>query len=465
MPQRPKPLDDSASLEAWFGVELRNWRVQRGLTQDRLGEMAQVSGDLIGKIEKAQRRCPDAIVARLDEVLSAGGALIRLWRRVQAENSASPADADNTSSARSVVVHPASSPGGQRRHPAWEGNALQRFFERWDLLMRRREFISAGGMSALGLLAVDTGAWTEPPISEDAVRLRAQMTNHYRQLDNMLGSASVFRQAQEHHRQLVSWQRGADVFERGMLSSLVADSGSLMAWLHTDQAQYGEAALCYRQAAEASAEAGDIGMYAYLLSRMARILNECGLPNEALTFADTAELAAKDRVHPAIRSWLALTRAFAHASLGDDVACRRDIDRAAELLETPWDSEPPACIRFYDAAHLHKWTGYALIHLASHNPSHWRGARTALDESLGSWSSQLVRGTAEISAAYASVHIAHRDIEEAARWAARAYDVALRTASPRNLGRVKDVIAKLKPYARTRAVRDLNERLASGSRR
>ncbi|MFD0386270.1 helix-turn-helix domain-containing protein [Streptomyces stramineus] len=108
MPQRSKELDDSLSMHHWFGVEVRNWRRVRDLKLPALGAKVGVSGDLIGKIEKADRKCPRALVAPLDDALGAGGALVRLWRRVEEADARDRADADNrqTADADSEAVQP-----------------------------------------------------------------------------------------------------------------------------------------------------------------------------------------------------------------------------------------------------------------------------------------------------------------------------------------------------------------------
>jgi transcriptional regulator with XRE-family HTH domain len=78
MGNRPRALDPHASPAALFGVELRAMRTARGWTMARLGLAVHVSPDLIGKIEKADRRALPELVARLDDVLDAGGRLVAL---------------------------------------------------------------------------------------------------------------------------------------------------------------------------------------------------------------------------------------------------------------------------------------------------------------------------------------------------------------------------------------------------
>ncbi len=78
MANRMRSLDPQASPAALFGAELRALRLARGLSLARLGKLVHVSGDLLGKLEKAERRPQPDLVDRLDRALDAGGLLDRL---------------------------------------------------------------------------------------------------------------------------------------------------------------------------------------------------------------------------------------------------------------------------------------------------------------------------------------------------------------------------------------------------
>lgn len=71
---------DRSALDR-FGYELRRWRKARGLSQDRLGTLVHVSGDLIYRIELGQRRPARDLAHRCDQALDTGEALLRLWTR------------------------------------------------------------------------------------------------------------------------------------------------------------------------------------------------------------------------------------------------------------------------------------------------------------------------------------------------------------------------------------------------
>ncbi|MBK7624161.1 MAG: helix-turn-helix transcriptional regulator [Kineosporiaceae bacterium] len=82
MPQPPRALNPAASPLAAFGAAVRERRVAARLSQRQLGGVIHVSGALIGKLEKAERR-PDADLVRgLDLALEAGGTLWAAYSRL-----------------------------------------------------------------------------------------------------------------------------------------------------------------------------------------------------------------------------------------------------------------------------------------------------------------------------------------------------------------------------------------------
>jgi transcriptional regulator with XRE-family HTH domain len=75
----PRELDPSASVLAFFGSELRRLRLAAGLSQERLGEIVNYTGALVGLIETASRTPSRDFTERCDGALGAEGALTRLW--------------------------------------------------------------------------------------------------------------------------------------------------------------------------------------------------------------------------------------------------------------------------------------------------------------------------------------------------------------------------------------------------
>ncbi len=85
MAQVPRALDPTASALHQFGAELRHWRELRGTSLAALGRKVYVSGDLLGKIEKAERWPSEELTVLCDSVLCTGGVLTRRWRALGRE--------------------------------------------------------------------------------------------------------------------------------------------------------------------------------------------------------------------------------------------------------------------------------------------------------------------------------------------------------------------------------------------
>lgn len=78
MAPRAAPLSPHASPQHFLGAELRSWRERRGLSLAELAGRVFVGADLLRKVEKAQRTATVELISACDEVLDAGGVLVRL---------------------------------------------------------------------------------------------------------------------------------------------------------------------------------------------------------------------------------------------------------------------------------------------------------------------------------------------------------------------------------------------------
>ncbi|MFD7585157.1 helix-turn-helix domain-containing protein [Kitasatospora sp. NPDC059811] len=65
-----------------FGEELRFYRELASYTQEELGKLLHCSRTNITRYETGQRRMPPELVEKADELLNTGGALRRLWGKV-----------------------------------------------------------------------------------------------------------------------------------------------------------------------------------------------------------------------------------------------------------------------------------------------------------------------------------------------------------------------------------------------
>jgi transcriptional regulator with XRE-family HTH domain len=90
----PNDAERAGTPAGVFGAELRYYRTRAGLSQKDLASQANVSHDVISKIETGERPPAEDFPPRLDAVpeLDTRGALTRLWDHLEpASRSAPPA--------------------------------------------------------------------------------------------------------------------------------------------------------------------------------------------------------------------------------------------------------------------------------------------------------------------------------------------------------------------------------------
>jgi transcriptional regulator with XRE-family HTH domain len=94
MGQVPRELTPSRSARDLFGAELRYWRERAGLSQARLGKVVLHSGDLIARVEKAERWPSPGMAEACDAALGTGGVLGRMWPAVEQQRRREIEEAD-----------------------------------------------------------------------------------------------------------------------------------------------------------------------------------------------------------------------------------------------------------------------------------------------------------------------------------------------------------------------------------
>ena len=70
MPQPPRGRRPTLNVRVLFGRRLRALRKLRGLTQEELGERSEVSGKLVGQIERGQGNPTLGVIAELATALA-----------------------------------------------------------------------------------------------------------------------------------------------------------------------------------------------------------------------------------------------------------------------------------------------------------------------------------------------------------------------------------------------------------
>ncbi|MFD3590037.1 helix-turn-helix domain-containing protein [Streptomyces sp. NPDC058683] len=390
-----------ASDEVTFAAELRRLRNQLPLRS--LAKRANCSKSLISDLEHRRRTPTPRIAGALDKALGADGTLVAL------------AEAESERAAPTVV-----------------DKTVDGLLREWDIVLRR-DFLRGTGAAAA---ALTTGMVVDTPIDADSHDLLAahkDLRAVHGRLDNLRGAHAVYRQAIEHHHQILTWHASATGTDRARVAALASDTGGFIGFLAYDLGQPELAATHYRDAAAHAHHAGDVSSCTNLLGQMSRILADLGHYDQALTLADRALQLASTRAHPAVRSWLHAVRAHHRGCLGAGRAAQADLGTAWKLLGRADDGEKPPYIGYLGTAELKKWTGHTMVRLASKAPNLIPQGRAALDEARAEWPATIVRGSAEVLTASARIYHAAGERDGAADLASRAVAVATRTGSARNL--------------------------------
>jgi transcriptional regulator with XRE-family HTH domain len=460
VPQPQKPLDDSASMRAWFGVELRNWREQRRLSQTDAGALVHVSGALIGKIEKAERDCPERLVDALDGALEAGGALIRLRRRVREEEEGRQADAD-----RSATDHRRSgSSQAVEGMLALNSGALS---DRSLSPMERRTFLSAGSAAlttgSLAELVPQLGRASMPKSvrREEIEQLHCAATALSR-WDNLYGGGGMVRDAS--YGQL-RWASDlltircpaplrSELFTAVGTLAIVIGASAFDAYAHDDARRLLQfASLC-------AEEAGNWHLRAKALDWRARQEIWCGSLDLGLTHAESG-LVRSDRLTPREQSMLHNSRARALAKMKKTQDTLSAIGRSDDIFSQARPNEDLPWMAYYDNAQHYGDTGHALYDLALLTDHPPRVAAERFQTAIEGHTQAYVRSRAISATKLSSLTMATGDPQQAAAIGHRALDDVGRLSSRRAADDVRDLLNLARRHSDQSEAAELRERIST----
>ncbi|MFI1584733.1 helix-turn-helix domain-containing protein [Embleya sp. NPDC020630] len=458
MPQKPKPLDDTASVRAWWGKELRNWRRVRGLSSIALGKRVHLSGTSIERIEKNERPCNAVLAARLDDALDAGGALCRLWRLVETE-ARQLADADNTA--------PATAAEGSA--PAPVGILETQPPSRWDRSpspVDRRVLLAVGGVAAVAPTTFSdmfARAGTRLPTRvtrSDIEQVRTASTT-LAGWNNLYGGGGIVRNASIGQ---LRWARGmldlpCPTRLRPALLTAVGHMAVVIGASAFDAFEHQDATALLTFATTCAEEAGDWHLRALALNWRARQAIWCGHPDDGLTHAEQA-LVRVDRLNPRERCAVHNARARALAKMGDRQATLAAIGASDDAFAhaTAGDDDP-AWMAYYDNAQHHGDTAHAAFDIAVLPGQSPKEAGARFITAISGHTDAYVRSRALSGTKLATLTMITGDPQEAAAIGHRALDEVDRLRSGRAARDVGDLFTASAPYRRVPEVIALREHI------
>lgn len=152
-------------------------------------------------------------------------------------------------------------------------------------------------------------------------------------LDAATGPRAVLALAREQARFVTGLVRGAAGPNRADVSRVATRLSEFTGWLHQDAGDLDDAVRWTDQAAELATEADDPELIAYVAMRRSNIDSDRRDNRTALTRASAA-LGTTALDDPRLNGVLLRQRAMAHALVGDEAACRRDLDDALQIVAT-----------------------------------------------------------------------------------------------------------------------------------
>lgn len=453
MAQAPRDLAPLVSAWHFFGAELRKCRVSRGLSQRRLGALALSSGDLICKIEKAERKPTLDLARRLDAALHTGQTFQRLWRAAGkptgSSHSDSPLDDLGTRWATTVA------------------DTVKTIGRLWRADLERRSAIVGSAWVAAGF-AMSSTAWLQPEndvdLSRESGRRVGQaevaalwaMCQAFADADHRLGGGYARSTVVHYVTDVVCpLLEGSysDEIGRGLMAAAarICDLSGFMAF---DSGRQGLAQRQYIQALRLAKASGDRALGVHILADMSMQALYLRAP-EALDLAEAGVRTARGcRSYASVARCLAL-KARAHARRGDAAACGRSMNEAESALAKVRPDEEPAWIRFFDHHQLYAEFVYAADDLG-HAAMVRRFAPTALTSTDGMQRRQVLAG-ATVAATY--VGRGETDVERACAILTDVVPAAGALTSLRGAEALNRVRRKLTPYAPHPAVRKIEDDL------
>ncbi len=351
MGQHPRELDPLASPQSHFGAVLRSWRARRGLSLAQLGQLVHVSGDLLGKIEKAQRRALPDLVASLDMVLSANGDLLSAAERLDGHVGASrPTDAEVTRG------RPLAQAGQRARSRSLAPADVWAAARNWG-------FAAAHSLRSMG----ESSSKVTPPVSStnlpvQMVQERIQQLRHLDDVGGMDVLDWAINDLQWVQRMVDEHLRHSNDPREVSLNGCVAQLSQLGGWLACDAGAHEQAQTLWLVGLDAAVVAGDVRLGATIVSCLSYQALWQGHPRHALDLAVLACGAARGLPGGAFQALLATRQARARAQLGQERECRRCLDDAQSFMEGGTD-EDPGWVYWVSSAVLAADAGRALLEL------------------------------------------------------------------------------------------------------
>ncbi len=468
MGQVPRELTPLESALHFFGAELRHWRTTRKLSQAALGRRTHDSGDLIGKIEKAERFPSQALTRRLDVVLDTGGARERLWPQVEHER------ATRTTPRHTTAHHDAPDLGDLGLQWSTTPHAtVETVVELWRTDLDRRPVLASVAWVAT--------AFTEParewlrnrkdevlhgrsgrPVGHHDVDALWAMCGAFTDADHRLGGGYA-RSTLLHYidQAVLPLLHGAydNTIGRDLMAA-TARLCDLCAFMSFDSGRQGLAQRYFIQALRLAQASGNRALGAHILADMSMQAHYLGDAGQALDLASAGLSTGLDCGSPSTVARCAALQGRAHALHGDRRASAQACTAAHRALDRAIPADEPDWIQFFTTEQLTAEMLYMAGDLGRYHDVQ-QLAPTVLACSSSMERRRVLCTTALASSYLPAQNNPHSDIDRACDLLGQAIPSLSSLNSARSLESVNSLRRALAPHAERSSVQELEDRFRS----
>lgn len=396
-------------IDSTFPDRLRELRLAAGMSLRKLASAVPCSHVHIHDVERGRKTPSAELVARLDQVLDAGGELATLCHSGQTQ------------------------PGWRPRSDRFDQRQAEALAE--ALVAERPTADNALRLAHEWMVA-------EPPqlthlragsrIGESTVAQVEQRVHQLRLLDDHLGGGDSYQTVAAELSATATLLREASHTEpigRRLLVA-VGELAQLAGWVASDAGRHRHAQHLYLTGAWAAHAGGDIAGAANNLSCLSYQMANNGDPGEAVLLAQTAATRAKTA--PAtVQALLAERVAWASARADEPIGCQRALDQAQELFTNRRPEHDPMWVYWLDASEMQIMAGRCWTQLR--RPLR---AVPVLRQATAGYGPDRAREAALYLSWLAEALLDAREVDEAAETALTALTLANSTASQRATDRL-----------------------------
>jgi transcriptional regulator with XRE-family HTH domain len=421
-----KPLDGSASAQAFLGAELRQLRLERGLVLADLGRRTGYSAQHIGAVERGTSPASEQFIEACDAALAADGLLSSHF--TAAVRAQAAARRQRHVARRALPSRPPHPPhSSQDDEPAPDID--------WEL--------------------IEDSTRSRFRRSPQLVEQLWLVTDRHRSLYHLLPAAQMIGPAEAHLATLSSLLlSGDDGTGRPQLAAMAQETAGLVAWLRTDLGDAHASDAAYRVADSLLPLSGDRALAGYVTAFRATVCADRGQYRAGAEYLSVATDQFGRNAPPMSAAWLQALRAEAAARAGDRPAvtamlrgAERSLDRAGEDTGADW-------MYLFDHGRLAAHRGTCLLALGQPG-----GAEAAFTEAVASLPPRCIRRRADLRLKLAATHLARGDHAAAMTFALDALEGFVEAGSPQGLRSVRQLRTRVLRVAGSAAIAGLDQRL------